>query len=155
MRPHKIPTLRCGSSHHCRTVPGAGADDPLSQHLRDRGIDRLGRLCLHDQIRDDLPGRADQQAEARIQAERDEIGVLRAEWAHLARPERIQELATKYLDLQPLSLNQIVAASAIPERSVRVDTIGRKLETLGLAEPTNTPRGKTAPSATTTPGRVR
>ena len=90
-----------------------------------------------------------------IQAERDGIGVLRAEWAHLARPERIQELATKYLDLQALSLNQIVAASAIPEKSVRVDTIGRKLETLGLAEPTNTPRGKTAPSATTTPGGVR
>jgi cell division protein FtsL len=89
-----------------------------------------------------------------IQAERDAIGVLRAEWTHLARPERIQELATKYLDLQPLSLNQVVAASALPDKAARVDAIGRKLETLGLAEPTNTPRGKTAPSATT-PGGIR
>jgi cell division protein FtsL len=89
-----------------------------------------------------------------ILAERDAIGVLRAEWAHLARPERIQELATKYLDLQPLSLNQVVTASALPDKAARVDAIGRKLETLGLGEPTNTPRGKTAPSATT-PGSVR
>lgn len=89
-----------------------------------------------------------------IQAERDAIGVLRAEWAHLARPERIQELATKYLDLQPLALNQIVTASAIPEKAARVDSIGRKLESLGLAEPTNTPRGK-APPSTTTPGGAR
>jgi cell division protein FtsL len=89
-----------------------------------------------------------------ILAERDAIGVLRAEWAHLARPERIQELATKYLDLQPLSLNQVLTASALPDKAARVDAIGRKLETLGLGEPTNTPRGKTAPSATT-PGSVR
>jgi cell division protein FtsL len=90
-----------------------------------------------------------------IQAEHDAISVLRAEWAHLARPERVQELASKYLDLQPLSLTQIVSATAIPDKTVRVDTIGRKLETLGLGEPTNTPRGKTAPSGTTTPGAVR
>ena len=89
-----------------------------------------------------------------IQAERDAIGVLRAEWTHLARPERIQELATRYLDLQPLSLNQIVSAATLPDKGVRVDTIGRKLETLGLAEPTNTPRGKTAP-APATPGAAR
>jgi cell division protein FtsL len=88
------------------------------------------------------------------QANRDAIGVLRAEWSHLARPERIQELATKYLDLQPLSLNQIVSVGTLPDKAARVDTIGRKLETLGLGEPTNTPRGTAAPSATT-PGAVR
>jgi cell division protein FtsL len=100
--------------------------------------------------------RAEQIAKMKheIQAERDKIGVLRAEWAHLARPERIQELATKYLDLQQLSLTQVVPAAAIPEKTARVDTIGRKLETLGLGEPTNTPRGKTEASGKT-PGAVR
>lgn len=100
--------------------------------------------------------RAEQIAKMKheIQVERDKIGVLRAEWAHLARPERVQELATKYLDLQQLSLGQIVPANALPDRAPRVDAIGRKLETLGLAEPTNTPRAKTTPSATT-PGAVR
>jgi cell division protein FtsL len=100
--------------------------------------------------------RAEQIAKMKheIQAERDGIGVLRAEWAHLARPERVQELATKYLDLRQLSLNQVVSAGALPEKAARVDAIGRKLETLGLAEPTNTPRAKTAPSGTT-PGALR
>jgi cell division protein FtsL len=100
--------------------------------------------------------RAEQIAKMKheMQAERDKIGVLRAEWAHLSRPERVQELASKYLDLQQLSLKQVVAASVIPEKAARVDTIGRKLETLGLEKPTNTPRGKGNP-APTTPGGAR
>ncbi len=65
--------------------------------------------------------------------------MLRAEWAHLTRPERIQALADKFLDLQPIALRQIVSADALPERTARTDAIGGKLESLGLAEPTNTP----------------
>jgi cell division protein FtsL len=102
--------------------------------------------------------RAEQIAKMKheIQAERDKIGVLRAEWAHLARPERVQELATKYLDLQQLSLTQVVPAAAIPEKSARVDTIGRKLESLGLSEPTATPRDeRSAVSRSTTPSSTR
>ena len=75
-----------------------------------------------------------------IKTERDAIGVLRAEWAHLTRPERIQALADKHLDLQPLQLTQIVRADKLPDRGGRVDSIGRQLELLGLGEPTNTPR---------------
>lgn len=75
-----------------------------------------------------------------MQAERQAIGTLRAEWSHLTRPERVQALAEKHLDLQPLALNQIVKADALPERAAKVDTIGRKLDALGLSEPTNTPR---------------
>ena len=74
-----------------------------------------------------------------IKAKQDHIGMLRAEWAHLTRPERIQALADKFLDLQPLALNQIVKADALPDKAPRVDAIGRKLEALGLGEPTNTP----------------
>jgi cell division protein FtsL len=83
-----------------------------------------------------------------IKKERDQIGQARAEWAHLTRPERIQELSDKLLDLQPLALNQIVKVDALPEKSVPIDVIGRKLEDLGLSEPTNTPSDAAPDSAT-------
>jgi hypothetical protein len=56
----------------------------------------------------------------------------------LTRPERIQALADKFLDLQTVALNQIVKADSLPGKAPRVDAIGRKLEALGLGEPTNT-----------------
>jgi cell division protein FtsL len=74
-----------------------------------------------------------------IKREEDTIGMLRAEWAHLTRPERIQALADKFLDLQAVALNQIVRADSLPGKAPRVDAIGRKLEALGLGVPTNTP----------------
>ena len=83
-------------------------------------------------------------------AMRDQIGILRAEWAHLTRPENIQALADKHLDLQTLPINHIVKAESLPERAAKVDSIGRKLEALGLLEPTNTPRAE-APASPATP----
>ncbi|MBL8587480.1 MAG: hypothetical protein JNK46_03030 [Methylobacteriaceae bacterium] len=75
-----------------------------------------------------------------IEREKDGIAVLRAEWAHLSRPARIQALADKHLpELQPMALTQIARFADLPERAPKVDAIGRKLELLGLAEPTNTP----------------
>ena len=68
----------------------------------------------------------------------DEIGVLRAEYGHIARPDRIQELADKLLHMQPLALNQIVRPQDIPEKSAQADSIGRELQSLGLnASPAN------------------
>jgi len=72
--------------------------------------------------------------------EREAIAVLRAEWAYLVRPTRIQALADQHLDLKQLSVDQIVQVMDLPDRAPKVDSIGRKLELLGLAEPTNTPR---------------
>ncbi|HUI19939.1 MAG TPA: hypothetical protein VLZ74_02700 [Methylocella sp.] len=90
-----------------------------------------------------------------IKSEQDKIGMLRAEWAHLIRPERIQALADKFLDLQSLALNQIVKADSLPGKGPKVDAIGRKLEALGLGEPTNTPSNSAIvdPAASSTPSR--
>jgi cell division protein FtsL len=89
-----------------------------------------------------------------IKAEQDVIGTLHAEWAHLTRPERIGALSDRLLDLQPVALNQIVKLDAIPDKAARVDAIGRKLEALGLAEPTNTP-GSDAAASSATPSSKR
>ncbi|RFB79617.1 cell division protein FtsL [Methylovirgula sp. 4M-Z18] len=86
-----------------------------------------------------------------IDKEHDQIGMLRAEWAHLTRPERIQKLADQHLQSQDLQLSQIVRVSDLPDRGTKIDDIGRKLDDLGLAVPTNTPAaGKVGATATTT-----
>jgi len=89
-----------------------------------------------------------------IKAEEDQIATLRAEWSHLTRPERIQALADKFLDLQPVSLRQIVSADALPARTAKTDGIGDKLEAMGLAEPANTP-GDAAAAAAITPSSTQ
>ena len=52
---------------------------------------------------------------AQIAEERDNITILNAEWAHLNRPERLQELARRYLKLEPLRSEQIVPVGSVPE----------------------------------------
>lgn len=90
-----------------------------------------------------------QKLKAKAQRERDAIAVLKAEWQFLNRPERLQALADKHLDLQPLQITQIVRLSDIPNRGPKVDSIGRKLEDLGLGLPTETPRDRKSNTATT------
>jgi cell division protein FtsL len=74
-----------------------------------------------------------------IAQERAAISILRAEYAHLSRPDRIQTIADSALGMQPMALNQIVKASDIPEKSGKIDSIGQKLESLGLVGDSATP----------------
>jgi cell division protein FtsL len=74
-----------------------------------------------------------------IAKEKDAINVLRAEFAHLARPDRLQTLAESKLGLQALALSQIATVNELPEAQPKVDSIGRTLESLGFMRDTATP----------------
>ena len=70
-----------------------------------------------------------------INAEQDKISMLRAEWSYLMRPERLQMLSDRHLDLQQLAHSQIIQSpSEMPDQPPKVDSIGRKLEALGLID---------------------
>ena len=90
---------------------------------------------------------------ADIKKEQDRIGLLRADWANLTRPERVQALAEKLTQLQPLALTQIVPVDALPSKAPRVDTIGRELDSLGLAKPASPPNDASPASATPSSGK--
>ena len=83
-----------------------------------------------------------------IRTEKNGIGMLRADFAHLSRPERIAALADRFLNMQEPSLMQIVRIDGLPEKGTTDDEIARKLEALGLAEPTNTPSDTTVDPTT-------
>ncbi|MDF2810709.1 MAG: hypothetical protein K0S56_1740 [Microvirga sp.] len=87
---------------------------------------------------------------SKVQRERDAIAVLQAEWQYLDRPDRLQAAADQHLDLQPMKTQQLARLSDLPNRPSREDEIGRKLEALGLLEPTATPRDKTSDARTPT-----
>ena len=74
-----------------------------------------------------------------IGKEKDAINLLRAEFAHLARPDRIQALADSKLGLEPLALSQIARIEELPVAQPKVDSIGRTLESLGFTADNSTP----------------
>ena len=63
----------------------------------------------------------ERQAELRrLQAEiattQRDIAVLEAEWAFLSRPDRVMNLSTSLLDMEPISRDRILPLEAIPMR---------------------------------------
>ena len=51
-----------------------------------------------------------------IRRERDAVAALRAEWAKLDNPARIQDLARRHLQLKPVEAQQIDPLDNLPER---------------------------------------
>ena len=73
---------------------------------------------------------------AEIREQRDAIAVLRAEWAKLDAPLRLQGLAERHLALKPLSATQYDQLKNLPERPPRFtkpgdpDPIGAMIQTI-------------------------
>ncbi len=68
-----------------------------------------------------------------IDAEQRSIEALKAEWAFMSQPERIDDLAARHLSLVPMKIRQIVQADELPAKIKEGDQIAEKLEGLGLA----------------------
>lgn len=69
-----------------------------------------------------------------IRQERDAIAALRAEWAALTNPDRIQRLALRHLHLRPIEALQFDKLDGLPERPPEIvppgttDPIGAIIE---------------------------
>jgi hypothetical protein len=80
-----------------------------------------------------------QRLNAEIREQRDAIAVLRAEWARLDAPLRLQGLAERHLGLKPVVANQYDQLKNLPERPPSFvkpgepDPIGSMINTIEAA----------------------
>jgi len=54
------------------------------------------------------------EATLELAQERESLHVVAAEWAYLNRPERLQQLSSKYLNTEQLTVAQVAEVEAIP-----------------------------------------
>jgi hypothetical protein len=71
--------------------------------------------------------------------DRGEIQVLEAEWSYLNQPERLQDLANRYLSLAPATTAQMAAIEDLPPRAAAP---APGVADAGSAATSNTPKGK-------------
>jgi cell division protein FtsL len=86
-----------------------------------------------------------------IRRERDAIAALRAEWAQLDNPDRIQILAKRHLTMKPIEPHQFDSLDRLPEKPVELvppgtaDPIAALIEITGdpdvMAGPASQPEG--------------
>jgi hypothetical protein len=90
---------------------------------------------------------------AEIREQRDAIAVLRAEWAKLDAPLRLQGLAERHLALKPLVAIQYDSLKNLPERPPNFakpgtpDPIGAMIETIDAAADSASVTGSVPPPA--------
>lgn len=80
-----------------------------------------------------------------LQTEKDSLAMLRAEWAHVANPVRIETLADQLLGGQVMQLSQIATLAGLPDKGARGDEIGAQLQSLGLSDPAPEAKTNAAP----------
>jgi hypothetical protein len=84
---------------------------------------------------------------AEIREQRDAIATLRAEWARLDAPLRLQGLADRHLELKPINGTQYDQLKNLPERSPNFakpgapDPIGAMINTIEAASDAETVTG--------------
>ena len=74
-----------------------------------------------------------------IRRERDAIAGLRAEWAQLDNPDRIQILAKRHLTMKPIEPTQLDALERLPEKPVELVPPGTTDPIAALIEITGDP----------------
>ena len=91
---------------------------------------------------------------AEIREQRDAIAVLRAEWARLDAPLRLQGLAERHLPLKPVTATQYDSLKNLPERPPNFvkkgdpDPIGAMIEAIdSVADPAAVTGSVPAPEA--------
>jgi hypothetical protein len=82
-----------------------------------------------------------------LQTEKDSLAMLRAEWAHVANPVRVETLADQLLGGQVMQLTQIATLAGLPDKGARGDAIGAQLLSLGLSDPGDDAKPAAAPKA--------
>lgn len=63
------------------------------------------------------------QLEAKVQSERESIGLLNAEWSYLNHPARLEALSHQYLDLQMFSPDIVRQWNDVPMKSQAVAAV--------------------------------
>lgn len=85
------------------------------------------------------------QVNRQIVAEQDAIQVLKAEWAYLNDPVRLERLVAQHLLMQPLQAAQIVTLDAIPEKPTGEEG-GMLLSSLATPTPARKPARASRPA---------
>ncbi|MBR0697140.1 hypothetical protein [Bradyrhizobium lablabi] len=90
---------------------------------------------------------------AEIREQRDAIASLRAEWARLDAPLRLQGLAERHLPLKPINATQYDSLKNLPERPPNFtrpgarDPIGAMIDTIEAAADPDAATGSVQPPA--------